>query len=64
MLFMCSDINQEAKVVLVKICQIFFFFFQFQIRERVGPPARRESFQIEELELEETVEVGRTKRCC
>ena len=39
------------------------FFFLFHI-EQVGPPAGRESFQLEELELEETQEVASRKRCC
>ena len=37
---------------------------KFQIRDRVGPPAGREIFQVEALELEETVEVAKTRRCC
>ena len=41
----------------------FIFSFVFHI-EQVGPPAGRESFQLEELELEETQEVATRKRCC
>ena len=44
-------------------CILDFIFFVFHI-EQVGPPAGRESFQLEELELEETQEVASRKRCC
>jgi len=41
-----------------------FHLLAQEIREQVGPPAGRESFQLEELELEETQEVASRKRCC
>jgi len=41
-----------------------FHLLAQEIREQVGPPAGRESFQLEELELEETREVASRKRCC
>ena len=47
----------------IYVLNFIFFLFVFHI-EQVGPPAGRESFQLEELELEETQEVATRKRCC
>ena len=52
--FLKSFLSSISPILLLK----------FQIRDRVGPPAGREIFQVEALELEETVEVAKTRRCC
>ena len=47
--------------IFMFLISLFLFVFH---TEQVGPPAGRESFQLEELELEETQEVASRKRCC